>query len=108
MDSKQVIPSDEKLEEFEIEVTPPTEQSLEIAARSNNVFAPGEFVRMMIEAVDSEDGQSIGFVNSVAAPLGFRFRFYVDEETKGWQSTLGDQESYTLINVLLDIDPGGT
>ena len=107
MDSRKVMPSDEKLEEFEIEVTQPTEQSSESAARSNNVFAPGEFVGLMIEAVDSEAGEAFGFVNSKAAPLGFDFRFYVDEQTKGWQSTLGDKESYTLINVRLDIEPGG-
>ena len=108
MDTLALIPYNKKANDFEL--LPKTNASenfsVDTFISSQNVLVPGEFVRLMYDALDAESGQSTGF-----APLegssrkGFLFRFYTGADSRGWLSTATGEDRFTLQNIYLDISP---
>ena len=103
--SKQVTPHSSKKNGFEI--TPNWEASPDAKViSSKEVFRPGELVRLMYEAIDSKDGQAIGYaLHNDDDDEGFEFRFFTRKDSRGWLSVEDDQERVTLENVYLDVNP---
>ena len=103
--SKKVTPYSSKKNGFEI--TPNWEASPDVKViSSKEVFRSGELVRLMYEAVDSKDGQAIGYaLHHDDDDEGFEFRFFTRKDSRGWLSVEDDQERVTLENVYLDVNP---
>ncbi len=104
--SMRVVPHTHKLEGFELNPVLPNVDS-NYTLVSQDMFAPGEIVDLMYAAVEGDTGQAVGYAYYPDSESGYRFRFYTKEDTLGWLSTYTGEESKTLINVYLDIDPTG-
>ena len=74
---------------------------------SQEMFRSGEFVRLMFKALDSKTGQSLGYALHHGDRMGFQFRFYTGPDSRGWLMTETGEDTFSLINVYLDIEPLG-
>ncbi len=73
---------------------------------SQEMFLPGELVRLMHESLEAETGQSQGYALHHGKRDGFRFRFYTGPDSRGWLATSEDgEDKLTLANIYLDIEP---
>jgi cyanophycinase len=74
------------------------------------MLGPGQLTRALTQVLDgpaiSVTDLAIGRPGIGPDPsLGFEFRFSRDGRTHGWSSTAGEAESYTVLEVRLDITP---
>ncbi len=105
MDSGTVVPYSEKINGFEISAPGESAQGISLPA-SQELMRPGEMVRLMYEALDSKNGQALGYaLHHDNDDEGFEFRFFTRADSKGWLSVADDQERFTLTNIYLDINP---
>ena len=109
MDTMQTIPFSKKASDFELLPkndaieNPPNDPFVS----SQNLFAPGELVRLMYESLDAGSGQSQGYVYHRETRSGFHFRFYTGADSKGWLTPRTGEDQFTLTNIYLDVSPTG-
>jgi cyanophycinase len=77
-----------------------------------DILADSALVGAMIHVVDGESAEVRGLaferradLPPALAPLGFEFRLYRGEGTRGWYTGAFGNEAYTLAGVLLDVTP---
>ena len=107
MESMITTPYQEKLNGFELvpHVIASENPVVDRFVASQEVFARGEIVRLMIEALEAKSGQSQGYALHHDSRDGFHFRFYTGPDSMGWWATGDDGDRYTLANIYLDIEP---
>lgn len=59
--------------------------------------------RLLDSPVPEIRGLAFGFADPDG--LGFEFRLYKTKDSRGWLSTQGGGEAYTLTNIRLDVTP---
>ncbi len=107
VDSMTTIPYQDKLNGFEL-VPNAIASENPVADRfvsSQEIFARGEIVRLMTEALQEKSGQSQGYALHHDSRDGFQFRFYTGPDSIGWWATDDSGDHYTLANIYLDIEP---
>ena len=105
MESGSVTPFSEKVNGFQLEASSKLSEKRPIAS-SREMLRPGELVRLMSEALESNSGQALGYAfHHDNSDEGFEFRFHTRQDSRGWLSVEGDQEGVTLENIYLDIVP---
>ncbi len=105
MKTGSVTAHSSKINGFELNASSTT-TSKEPLASSREMLRPGELVRLMSEALDSNSGQAVGYaLHHDSDESGFKFRFFTRESSRGWLSVDDDQERMSLENIYLDIDP---
>ena len=107
MGSMITTPYQEKLNGFELvpHVIASENPVVDRFVASQDVFARGEIVRLMIEAIEAKSGQAQGYALHHDSRDGFHFRFYTGPDSMGWWATGDDGDRYTLSNIYLDIEP---
>lgn len=77
-----------------------------------DILADGALVGAMVHVVDGESAEVRGLafdrrddLPPTLAPLGFEFRVYREEGTRGWYTGAFGNEAYTLTGVRLDVTP---
>src|SRR5262249_40817495 len=75
-----------------------------------DMLGPWAIYEAMSHALDSRPGavKGIAFAQPEAGDKndpGFRFKVYRGKDTHGWYSAAGGNESYTLVNLYVDIAP---
>lgn len=82
--------------------------SISRSASSIDMFDAGRLRALMIDALESDNRQSIGLMQaeqSTGHQQSFSFRFYSGEETQGWMDVETGHERYTIRNMYLDVIP---
>ena len=107
VDSMTTIPYQDKLNGFELvpSVIASENPVADLFVSSQEIFARGEIVRLMIEALEAKSGQSQGYALHHDSREGFHFRFYTGPDSMGWWATDDSGDHYTLANIYLDIEP---
>ncbi len=107
MQNMAAIPYQEKLNGFELvpHVIASENPSTDRFISSQEIFARGEIVRLMVEALEAKSGQSQAYALHHDSRDGFHFRFYTGSDSRGWWATDDRGDHYTLENIYLDIEP---
>ncbi len=108
METMQVKPYSKKVNGFELtrQANTSIQSENDAFVSSQDVFRSGELVRLMAEALESDDGETLGYALHHGRRNGFIFRFYTDSDSRGWLATGStDEDRYTLVNIRLDIRP---
>ena len=107
IENMKTVPYQKKMSGFTLipQVVASENTEVDNFVSSQEMFTPGELVRLMVEALETETGQSQGYALHHGSRDGFRFRFYTGPDSTGWLSTGDDEDRYTLANIYLDIEP---
>ena len=110
LDTSQITIQRDTLEGFEINPNTDDHQPLldNLTTTAVNLLAQHGLVELMSIALDSEEKQTIRFAFDKEAEksnMGFKFRFYTGEDTRGWLTTRFKTDKYITLNILLDINP---
>ncbi len=71
---------------------------------TKEMFQPGQFVKLMYEALDSEIGEARGYAVVHDSREGFSFRFYTGADSRGWLTTVSGEDRFTIFNIYLDVN----
>jgi len=77
-------------------------------APMSDILAPWQLYKAMCEALDSRTGMVTGLafgLSGARKELGFEVKVYRGKDTIGWNTVLGGNDSYTVLNVYVDITP---
>ena len=111
MTTLEVRPAAVKLDGFEIEPVEVGHRRPESAKSvAGDPFAAGGLLRLLREALDGSGPEAVGFASGKDTngdERVFRFRFYPVADTAGWLTVESGSERYTIVNVGLEISPGG-
>ena len=107
MATMQVTPYKSKEEGFELLPQFDASGQLDGVAfiSSQDVFHSGEFVRLIVNALESEHGVEQGYALHHGQRNGFVFKFYTDNKSRGWIASSSGEDRYTLVNINLNIRP---
>ena len=107
MSTLEVRPAAAKLDGFEIEFSDEGHRLREHERPLVvDLFAKGQLLRLLREALDGSRGEAIGLAfpeNAGGDEQGFRFRFHSVPESAGWLSVDSGMERYTIVNIGLEV-----
>lgn len=110
--TKEVRPAPIKLQDLKIDPNSPTFKpaKYEQPPFMNDILARKALVDVMVRVIDGPEPEAIGLAFNGQDAMresvqGFEFRFYRGRDTVGWYTGADGAESYTVLNVYLDVRP---
>ena len=105
LDTLKMTPYSPKIEGFELVPDSTTIEKKDSLKVTENIFAPGNLVKLMIGALEQNTQETVGMAFDKDKISGFKFRFYTDENSRGWLTAQTGEERYSILGILLDVEP---